>query len=131
MATFSPQITYQANLLIKPAAANSEGSTRVTDFQSVIDFGCCSGAGNGEGTGNNAMLSCFSDDYEENNEDPVNSNFTRFINELSGHGPNFDRKEFLKFDFFRSKSNSSYINTTSNNNNHEDINGTNSSNFIV
>jgi hypothetical protein len=69
------------------------------------------------------MLSCFSDDYEDNSED-ANSNFTRFINELSGHGPNFDRKEFLKFDFFRSKSssnNSGGSYTTSNNNNQDDV----------
>jgi hypothetical protein len=36
-------------------------------------------------------------------EDDVN-NFTQFINELSGHGPNYERKEFIKFDFFRSQS---------------------------
>ena len=40
---------------------------------------------------------------EEEEEDTKN-NFTQFINELSGHGPNFERKEFLQFDFFRSKS---------------------------
>ncbi len=49
---------------------------------------------------------CFSDEED--------SNFTQFLNEISGTGSSSianDRKEFLKFDFFRSKSTNQYKET--------------------
>ncbi len=45
---------------------------------------------------------CFSDEED--------SNFTQFINEISG-GQTSEKKEFLKFDFFRSKSTNQYKET--------------------
>jgi hypothetical protein len=44
---------------------------------------------------------CFSDEED--------SNFTQFLNEISGTGQTTsERKDFLKFDFFRSKSTNQY-----------------------
>ena len=48
-----------------------------------------------EGGSNNCHQMFFSDEED--------SNFTQFLNEISGSGS--ERKDFLKFDFFRSKSN--------------------------
>jgi hypothetical protein len=39
-------------------------------------------------------------------EDTDANHFTQFINELSGQDQIFEHKDFLKFDFFRSKSSS-------------------------
>jgi hypothetical protein len=44
--------------------------------------------------------------YMSGEEESDANHFTQFLSELSGHDQMFEHKDFVKFDFFRSKSSS-------------------------